>query len=242
MDSPLFRIAQAGFLLLTIVFITLLVVEFRRALRLTPWSERKKKRYLLIKILVLCLWAIFVSAWSLSGRMHDFSIFPMNLLPVILIPLIVAVLFIAADKTGQILRNIPPQNLIRLQSFRFGVEVLLWLLFIAELLPVQMTFEGRNFDILAGFTAPVVAVLFSRGRISRTGVIIWNVVCLALLVNIVTIAILSTPSPVRVFMNEPANYIVTWFPISWLPGFLVPLAYYLHFLSIRQMLLKPDAD
>ena len=109
------------------------------------------------------------------------------------------------------------------------------MLFIAELLPEQMTFEGRNWDILAGFTAPIIAVLVSKGRISRTGIVIWNLVCLALLINIVTIAILSTPTPWRVFMNEPANYIVAYFPISWLPGFLVPLAYYLHFMSLRQM-------
>jgi hypothetical protein len=58
------------------------------------------------------------------------------------------------------------------------------------------------------------------------------------LLNIVITAILSTPSPWRVFMNEPANYVVTWFPISWLPGFLVPLAYYLHFISLKQMFQK----
>ena len=40
----------------------------------------------------------------------------------------------------------------------------------------------------------------------------------------------------RYFINEPANTIVTEFPIIWLPGFLVPLAYGLHFLSLRQLL------
>ena len=39
-------------------------------------------------------------------------------------------------------------------------------------------------------------------------------------------------------MNEPANDIVTYFPMAWLPGLLVPLAYYLHFMSLRQVLLK----
>lgn len=34
------------------------------------------------------------------------------------------------------------------------------------------------------------------------------------------------------------NYIVTYFPVSWLPGFLVPLAYYLHFLSLKQLIQK----
>jgi hypothetical protein len=36
-------------------------------------------------------------------------------------------------------------------------------------------------------------------------------------------------------MNEPANLLVTKFPFILLPGMLVPLAYGLHFLSLRQL-------
>jgi hypothetical protein len=149
------------------------------------------------------------------------------------------VIIISRRSVGEIVANIPPHRLIRLQSFRFFVEILLWLLFVSKLLPVQMTFEGRNLDILAGISAPLVAFFAFRGRISRAGLIIWNVVCIGLLLNIVIIAVLSTPSPWRVFSNEPANYIVTYFPISWLPGLLVPLAYYLHSLSLKQLIRKP---
>lgn len=235
MDTPLYRIAQAGFLLLTIIYLALFIREFVNGLRLTGWEKARKKSFIAKLIISLVVWAGFVAAWSLSGKMADFTIFPLNLAPVIAIPIVVAIFFVSSSGTGEILKHIPPANIIRLQSFRFVVEVFLWMLFISNLLPVQMTFEGRNFDILAGFTAPIIAVLVSKGRISRTGVIIWNVLCLALLLNIVITALLSTPSPWRVFMNEPANYIVTYFPISFLPGLLVPLAYYLHFLSLRQM-------
>jgi hypothetical protein len=235
MDTPFYLIAQAGFPLLTIIYLVLVILEFHKAIRLTGWDVRRKKNFITSAIVILLLWGGFVSAWSISGKMADFSNFPFNLMPVILIPIVIAVPFIASKRTGELLKRIPPANLIRLQSFRFFVEILLWLLFVANMLPVQMTFEGRNFDILAGFTAPVIAVLALKRQISKSGIIVWNVICLALLLNIVITAILSTPSPWRVFMNEPANYIVTWFPFSFLPGFLVPLAYYLHFLSLRQM-------
>jgi hypothetical protein len=235
MDTPRYMIVQAGFVLLTLLFISLLVFEFRKAIRLTGWDQKQTSSFLNRIIGALLIWGAFVSAWSLSGKMADFSMFPLNFLPVIAIPIIVALVFIPSKKLGEVLRHIPPANLIRLQSFRLFVEVLLWMLFIDSVLPVQMTFEGRNFDILSGLSAPVIAILVSKGKISRTGVVIWNIICLGLLLNIVITAILSTPSPWRVFMNEPANYIVTYFPISWLPGFLVPLAYYLHFMSLRQM-------
>jgi hypothetical protein len=65
--------------------------------------------------------------------------------------------------------------------------------------------------------------------------IVWNVMGLLLLVNIVTIALLSMPTPFQYFHNEPMNTIVLKFPFVFLPGLLVPLAYGLHFLSLRQL-------
>ena len=40
---------------------------------------------------------------------------------------------------------------------RVGVEVVLFWLFIKRVVPESMTFEGRNFDIISGITAPFVA-------------------------------------------------------------------------------------
>lgn len=236
MESSLFIVAQVGFMLVAVVYLSLLIVAFRHALGATDWSARRRKRFLTITVSTLIVWALFVSIWSLSGIMADFTIFPLNIAPVIAIPLIGAFFFLRTDALGQVLMHIPPERILWLQSFRFFVEFLLWALYLAALLPVQMTFEGLNFDILVGLTGPIVALLVARGRWSPGGIVAWNIVGLLLLANIVTIAILSAPSPIRVFMNEPANVAVTWFPISWLPGLLVPLAYYLHFMSIRQIL------
>ena len=238
MASPLYLIAQIGFVLLSIGIFTLLILEIRKGVQLTDWDTRRRKGFIIWLLIWLLTWVMFVSAWSLSGKMADFSFFPFNILPVILIPVVVAVIFIPSQALGDVLKHIPPDRLIRLQTFRFFVEVLLWILFIAQLLPVQMTFEGRNLDILTGLTAPIIAVWASKNRNSDMIIILWNIICLVLLLNIVITALLSTPSPWRVFMNEPANDIVTYFPMAWLPGLLVPLAYYLHFMSLRQVLLK----
>jgi hypothetical protein len=240
METSFYSITQAGFIVLTVIYITLFVREIRKALAFSGWERDRKKRFNARLMTAIILWAAFVSAWSFSGKMSDFTLFPFNFMPVILIPAIAAMLFISSKGLGEIIQLVPPARIIRLQSFRLFVEVLLWLLFIQNLLPVQMTFEGRNFDILAGVSAPLIAMLASRGRISKTAIVVWNVIGLCLLLNIVVIAILSTPSPWRLFTNEPANFIVTYFPISWLPGVLVPLAYYLHFISLRQTL-QPES-
>jgi hypothetical protein len=98
-----------------------------------------------------------------------------------------------------------------------------------------MTFEGRNLDILSGILGTVVALFFIK---KRTVCLLYNLIGLGLLINIVTIAILSMPTPYRVFMEEPANTIVFTWPVVFLPTFLVPLAYGLHFLALRQLSIK----
>ena len=240
-SSDLLMIAQIGFVLITLISFGLLVKEFNTGSRQTTWAENQRKKFISKILVALFIWMVFVSAWSLSGVMGNFTKFPFNFMPVILIPLITAIIITFSKSFNEILKHIPSSHLIRLQSFRVFVELLLWILFIANIAPVQMTFEGRNFDIISGLSAPIIAWLASQNKISKKWLIVWNVICLGLLINIVTVAILSTPSPLRVFMNEPSNTIVTIFPFSWLPGFLVPLAYILHFLSLKQLLNKPSS-
>jgi hypothetical protein len=238
MNSTLYLIAETGFVVLTIIYFALFIRELNRGVELTEWDPKRKIAFKRNWIIGLLVWGIFVSVWSGTGVMRDFTRFPFNFFPVIVVPLI-AILFVTFSRSmTQVLASVKRENIIRLQSFRLFVEILLWVLFVDNVLPVQMTFEGRNFDVLSGITAPIIAWLAAREKISRPLLIGWNIICLLLLINIVTIAILSTPSPVRVFMNEPANTAVAYFPISWLPGFLVPLAYTLHFFSLKQLLAK----
>jgi hypothetical protein len=217
-----FTITQAGFIATTVVFFGLLLSRLRKSLAATSFTESKKKKIFNGTLISLIGWAIVTSVLSLSGIISDFSSFPPKIGILLIIPLITIIWIIRTTE------------IIWLQSFRIVVEILIWRLFVDNLAPIQMTFEGRNFDIISGLTALVVAYFVASKRISSSLVIIWNFACLALLVNIVTIAILSMPTPFRVFMNEPANTIVTKFPIVLLPAFLVPLAYGLHFLSLRQ--------
>ncbi|HCM78108.1 MAG TPA: hypothetical protein DIS90_17115 [Cytophagales bacterium] len=242
MDTPLYLITQIGFAATTIFFFGLVLKHLKRALIQSSITLKKQRSIFNYTIAGLILWMIVLSALSLKGFFLNFSSFPPRFVIIILVPLITLIwALLISDTTKELLSIIPPEVIIRLQVFRVVVELLLWLLFIQSLLPIQMTFEGRNFDILAGISAPFIAYLaFTKKVISKKGVLIWNILCLGLLLNIVITAILSMPTSFRYFMNEPANTIVTQFPIVWLPGFLVPLAYGLHFLSIRQLLLQKD--
>lgn len=234
--------AQIGFIVLTAIFYYLLFREFRLALPKTALTEDERKRFARNMLIALAGWLMFIYVWSRFGIFKNFSIFPVNAAPVILIPLVTILVFSFSKTVKEILVHIPQENIIKLQVFRFYVEVLLWALYSAALLPVQMTFEGRNVDIITGVTAVLLTTRISGfmllDKMPRITVVIWNLIGLGLLINIIAIAILSMPTPFRVFVNEPANTIVTEFPISLLPAFLVPLAYLLHILSLRKALLK----
>lgn len=189
-------------------------------------------------LLIVSVWLTIISALSLSGFFSDFSTLPPRLLMGPLVPMLAIVIITLWGKFDKLLKVVPPSWIVFLQTFRLPVEVLLWMLFVQNLLPVQMTFEGRNWDILVGITAIPAGLLCFGPTRYRTGLaVVWNIAGLALLLNIVAIAVLSMPTPFRVFMNNPANEIVATFPFVLLPGVLVPLAFSLHVLSLRQIFL-----
>ncbi len=227
------------FIVLSLTCLYLIYAGLNRGLK--SFEENAGKRIKRRFVGTIVIWLAVLSGLSLSGFLNDFSNFPPRMLIVLVIPLPI-IIFLSFSKTlASILSDVPPQWLFYIQSFRIVVEVLLWGLFLDNLLPVQMTFEGRNWDVLVGITAPVFAYLcFSGHKYRRRLAIVWNVFGMLLLLNILVIAVLSMPTPVRVFMNEPANVIVARFPFVLLPGILVPIAYTMHIFSLRQLLIKTN--
>jgi hypothetical protein len=224
-----------GFPFITFVFFALFIKELKSAIIATSWKDDKKKKISQSIIIGLVVWAIVITIASSSGFSGKFELFPINIVPFVVVPLITVLILLFHKDTNSIIAHINIKILTQLQVFRVFVEIVLWLLFIQNRLPEQMTFEGQNFDIIAGLTSLLVARFFLN---SRGLMIVWNIIGLGLLINIVSIAILSMPTSLRVFENEPANTIVTQFPFIFLPAFLVPLAYTLHFLSLKKLLMK----
>lgn len=130
---------------------------------------------------------------------------------------------------------------VALQAFRIPVELLLHRLHVEGAIPVEMTYAGRNFDIVTGITGLLLGAWLLGGRpLSRGAVMAWNVLGLALLANIVAVAVLSTPTPFRRFTDGPANLLPSTFPFVWLPSFLVQVALGSHLLVFRQLRLRRD--
>ena len=162
-----------------------------------------------------------------------FSLGPVPTISVLLI------LYFAFARKGVQVRSL--QILTLLSIIRVPVEFLLLELYRHGHVPQLMTFEGRNFDILSGLSAPLVAWLaFRGGEVNRRLLIAWNVLAFGLLLNILVIAILSLETPFQRFAFEQPNRGVLYFPFIWLPAIIVPIVFVSHVVSLWQ-LLKQEA-
>jgi hypothetical protein len=105
-----------------------------------------------------------------------------------------------------------------------------------------MTFEGWNFDILSGLTAPLIYWLgFRNNKIHKPALITWNFVALGLLGNIVIIAMLSMPSPIQSLGFDQPNVAMAYMPFIWLPAIVVPIVAFAHLASLWKLFHRQTA-
>jgi hypothetical protein len=104
--------------------------------------------------------------------------------------------------------------------------------------PLQITFEGRNFDGLVGLTALPVAMLIALRWIGPRLTIGWNLFGLAALGNAIFTAATSAPGPQHLaWPGEPFTALAEW-PVVWVPALLAPTGIFLHVISIRQAMAR----
>jgi hypothetical protein len=108
--------------------------------------------------------------------------------------------------------------------------------------PKVMTFEGWNFDVISGLTAPLVAFFaFRNCQTNRPLLVAWNLAALALLTNVVVIAIFSLPSPIQKLGFEQPNIAVAYIPFIWLPALIVPIVLFSHLAALWNLLRHREA-
>lgn len=138
--------------------------------------------------------------------------------------MLLALWFSLKSRSGELLATRAPlAALVGLQAFRLPLELLMHGWADQGALPPQMSFDGYNFDIVTGVLALAVAPLADRGALGRRLVLVWNVVGLALLINIVTLSVLSLPGPLNKFPDQIPNVLVMRAPYVWLPAYLAAI-------------------
>jgi len=185
---------------------------------------------------ILPFWLILQATLAVTGFYQFTDSLPPRIVAIGILPtlILIAVLFIFSR---DIIDKFPLKTLTLIHIVRIPVELVLYWLFQNGQIPQVMTFEGRNFDILVGITAPLVVwFVFRNDKINSKILIGWNLFGLILLFNIVSHAALAIPSPLQQISFEQPNRAVLFFPFIWLPTTIVPIVFFCHLSSLYKLL------
>ncbi len=216
--------------------ITYVSLGFVLTTALTLWFFYKATKNARL-MLGIGLWMAVIAALGLSGFFTNTHALPPRFL-FLLGPGFLVVLFAFLSPKGRkFIDSLDLKWLTILHSIRIPVEFVLYFVFLEGLIPKLMTFEGYNYDILSGITAPIIYfAVFAKSWMGKKGLLLWNIACLLLLFNILTIALLSAVTPFQQLAFDQPNIGVAYFPYVWLPAVVVPIVLFSHLASIRQLL------
>ena len=229
---------RGGFVALTLALLALFVFAvFYSAHRVGADTARRQA---LVAAIAAAAWLGFAALLAARGvlRMWGPPTMGLVLVPSLLLPIALA----ASPLGSRFVRTIPIAWLVGFQGFRVLVELLLHRAYVEGLMPVQMSYAGRNFDVVSGITALLVAGWLASGRRSTALVTLWNLLGIALLANIVIVALLSAPTPFRAFASDPPNVWITRAPWVWLPAAMVFAAVLGHALVTRWLVVARRSE
>ncbi len=188
---------------------------------------------------VMVIWLGLTGYLAKSGFFLATEALPPRMLFGILPPLITVIALVAFGSSRKFLFRIPLFTLTYLHIVRIPVEIVLWWLHRQGFVPEMMTFEGANWDILSGITAPFIAHFLnpSIGR-HRFVIFIWNLAALCLLFNVVIRGLLSAPYVTQLLSFDQPNVGVLQFPFIWLPVFIVPAVLFSHLIAMNKLVRK----
>jgi hypothetical protein len=233
-------ITTALFLLIVVLVCWSIMKGLQYGLRRMKLPKELRKKLLLYVGGAIFCWLLFLALLAQQGFWADFAVMPPRILLAIGIPILISITLMFSRFFSVILKAIPMSWLVYIQAFRILMELFLWLGYKTGFVPIQMTFEWLNQDILIGITAPMAGmVFFRRGRIRRAEATFWNISGIVLLLYIALIGMLSAPSPFQIFKTTTENFLfVSEFPFIWIPGFVVPFAIAMHLFSLKQLWMK----
>ncbi len=190
-----------------------------------------------IFLVLVSFWILLHGALALNGFYLVTDTIPPRFI-ILVAPPFLLIAYLMISKRGLAFTDRLDSEMITwIHAVRVPVELVIYWLFLQKLMPEVMTFQGRNFDIIMGLTAPIIAwLVFFRNRYGNNLIMWWNSIGIILLLNIVIIAILSTPTVLQQMSFEQPNVGILYFPFVYLAGIIVPIIMYCHFAALRRAL------
>jgi hypothetical protein len=188
----------------------------------------------MIAAVVVAVLMIAEYALASTGVLREWTRRPPPFTVAVAVPIVLALVTAMSSLGRRIAASASFAWIIGIQAFRFPLELLMHRAATTGLMPVQMSYSGLNFDIVTGVLTIVVATVASRSERSRSLILVWNVLGSLLLINIIAVAVASTPM-FAAFGPERLNTWVADPPYVFLPTVLVPAAVFGHALTWRKL-------
>jgi len=193
-------------------------------------------------LIIIVIWIVLQSILGIEGYYKVTNTMPPRFPLLVLPPFLLLLVSLITPRGKAFLDGLSLKRMTMLHTVRIPVEVVIFWLVLHKAMPRLMTFEGRNFDILSGLSAPIVWYFtFVKRRLGKPVLLIWNFLCLGLLINVAFNAVLSAPSRFQQFAFDQPNIALGYFPFLLLPACIVPIVLLSHAASIR-LLLKRESE
>ncbi|PCJ97183.1 MAG: hypothetical protein COA50_05970 [Flavobacteriaceae bacterium] len=227
---------KTSYILLFVLLWTLIIFVYNASLKKAIVPPKTQWKKLLIPTLVLALWLILQYTISESGFYHNLSLPPRIPLFMIFPLLLFMLIFLYSKRKSPIIHAIPIYIPIGYQSFRALIEVLFYYTFLQGILPLQVTFEGANYDVLLGISAIFMGIYAFKKNASKKLLLVWNFIGIGVVAFAAFIFITSFYFP-SIWGQENAEISEEFnqFPFLLLPTFFMPSAIFMHILSIIQL-------
>lgn len=224
-----------GYTLLTLLMFTIILIGYGSALKKANVGKRGRK--VTIVGIGMIAWMGYTYLLAKSGFLQDFSLPPrFPLLLVLPAFIFIAVVFYTHHKST-VLEAIPPSWLVYYQTFRIAIELLFLASVGAGLLHPEVTFEGYNYDLLFGISAPLIGfVVFNKRWFAQKVALCWNYLGLGVIAIIIFLFVSTTFFPsIWGSTTSLAPLALTHFPFILVASFLMPSAVFMHVASIIQL-------
>lgn len=123
---------------------------------LTAFIFYKATKKSKVTLFILLSWLTLQTLIARSGFYILTDSMPPRFILLVLPPFLFVIGLFITKKGRQFMDSLDARILTILHTIRIPVELVLFWLFVNKTIPQLMTFEGRNFDILSGLTAPLI--------------------------------------------------------------------------------------
>lgn len=222
-----------SYVLLTVLMVSIILIGYRRQLNKVIENSGIRKNKFNFLLLFFVAWFSYLFLLSNTETLTIFTLPPRFVL-FLLIPLVlICVIFYRKNLNNPVFTTMPLTWTVYYQTFRIIVEILILYTFYKGIMPKEASFEGYNFDVIMGLTAPFVGFFLTKNhRVLK----IWNMI--GILMILIVVIIVGTGAYFPSVWGESKPIVsaeLLTMPYLLLAGFLAPSAIFIHTVSLIQL-------